>query len=220
MDSFILAGHIQPGGVEKIVDIGCGCAIMPLILSFKWPGLNIIGVEIQKELAGFARQNIIASRLENTIHILHENINNITLSDINGPADMIISNPPYIKKNSGRLNPDSQKAIARHEITLNIEMLFKCSNRLLSKKGRLYIIFPADRLSDLIHAMEEYKFSAEFFRHIYIKKTYPPKRVILCAMKNSAVKNSDKSSIMRPPLYIYAFENKFSDAYVSLFNQV
>ena len=99
-------------------------------------------------------------------------------------------------------------------------MLFYCSNKLLNKKGKLYIIFSAERLSDLLHAMEEYKFSPEFFRHIYIKKTYLPKRVILCAMKNSAVKNSEKSSIVRQPLFIYASENKFSDEYTSLFNRV
>ena len=220
MDSFILAGHIQPRGIEKIVDIGCGCAIMPLILAFKWPALKITGVEIQKELSWFARQNTFANSLENTIHILHENINNITLSDINGKADIIISNPPYIKKNCGRLNPDSQKTIARHEITLDIDMLFNCSDRLLSEKGRLYIIFPAERLSDLLHAMEAYKFCPEFFRHIYTNKNCPAKRIVLCAIKNSAVKNSGKSSIVRPPLFIYTSENKFSDEYSSLFNQV
>ena len=215
MDPFILAGHVQPRGVEKIVDIGCGCAIIPLILAFRYPDINIIGVEIQKELSWFARQNIIANRLESTIRILHENIKDIKLSDINGPADIIVSNPPYIKKNSGRLNPESQKAIARHEITFDIDMLFYCSNKLLNKKGKLYIIFPAERLSDLHNAMEQYKFSPDFFRYIYIKKNYPPKRVILCA-----VKNTDKSCVERPPLFIYASENKFSDEYAALFNRV
>ena len=215
MDPFILASHIQPTGIEKIVDIGCGCAIMPLLMAFKWPDLNIIGVEIQKELSWFARQNIIANKLESTIRIIHEDIKNIRVSDINGSADIIVSNPPYKKKGSGRLNPDSQKAIARHEITLDIDMLFNYSNKLLNKKGKLYVIFPAERLSDLIHAMEQYKFSPEFIRYIYIKKNYPPKRVILCA-----VKNSDISCVVRPPLFIYASENKFSDEYASLFNPV
>ena len=220
MDPFLLAGHIQPNGVEKIIDIGCGCAIIPLILAFRWPDLNIIGVEIQKELSLFARQNISANRLVSTIQVLHENIKDIKLSDINGPADIIVSNPPYIKKDSGRLNPNYQKAIARHELTLDIDMLFNCSNRLLNKKGKLYIIFPAERLSDLLHIMEQYQFSPEFIRYIYIKKNCLPKRVILCAMKNYAVKNSDKSCVVHPPLFIYASENEFSNEYASLFNRV
>ncbi|WP_304511758.1 tRNA1(Val) (adenine(37)-N6)-methyltransferase [Desulfobacula sp.] len=217
MDPFILAAHIQPAGIEKIVDIGCGCAIMPLILALRWPGLNIIGVEIQKELSGFARQNIIDNRLESTIRIIHEDINNIRVSDINGPAGIIISNPPYIKKDSGRLNPDSQKAIARHEITLDIDMLFYCSNRLLQTRGRLYVIFPADRLPDLVLTMERYKYTPDFIRFVHIKKNSAAKRVILCAMKNSAVKNSDKPCVIHPPFYIYASENRFSHEYVSMF---
>ena len=215
MDPFILAAHVHPTGNEKIIDIGCGCAIMPLLLAFKNPGLNITGVEIQKELFKFARQNVIANNLESTIRIIHKDIKNLTLSDINGRTDMIISNPPYKKKGTGRLNLDSQKAIARHEITLDIELLFKCANKLLKKNGKVYLIFPAERLSDLLDAMEKYKFSLKFFRHIYIKKNELPKRFILCA-----VKDSDISCIVRPPLFIYASENKFSKEYTCLFNRV
>ncbi|MBU8912041.1 MAG: methyltransferase [Desulfobacterales bacterium] len=218
MDPFILAAHIQPvSGIEKIVDIGCGCAIMPLILALRRPGLNIIGVEIQKELSGSARQNIINNRLESTIRIIHDDIKNIRLSDINGPADIIISNPPYIKKDCGRLNPDSQKAIARHEITLDIDKLFYCSNRLLQARGKLYIIFPADRLQDLILTMERYKFTPDFIRFVHIKKNSAAKRIILCAVKNSAVKNSSKSCFIHPPFYIYTSENRFTHEYISMF---
>jgi tRNA1Val (adenine37-N6)-methyltransferase len=214
MDPFILAGHIQPRGVEKVVDIGCGCAIIPLILAYRSPDLNIIGVEIQKELSGFARQNIITSKLESTIRILHEDINNIKLSDINGPADIIVSNPPYKKKDSGRLNPDSQKAIARHEITLDIDMLFYCSSRLLQTRGRLYIIFPAERLSDLILTMAQYNFSPAFIRFVHIKEKSRAKRVLLCA-----VKNRDKPCIILPPFYVYASANKFTNEYISIYSK-
>ena len=217
MDPFILAAHIQPTGIEKIVDVGCGCAIMPLILAFRQPDLTIIGVEIQKELSGFAKQNIIDNKLESTIQIIHEDIKNMRLPDINGPADIIISNPPYKKRDSGRLNPDSQKAIARHEITLDIDMLFYCSNRLLQTRGRLYIIFPADRLPDLILTMERYKYTPDFIRFVHIKKKSAAKRVILCAVKNNAVKNSGKPCVIHPPFYIYASENKFTNEYISLF---
>ncbi|MCK5165089.1 MAG: methyltransferase [Desulfobacula sp.] len=215
MDPFILAAHIQPTGDEKIIDVGCGCAIMPLILAFRHPGLKIIGVEIQKELSGFANQNITANRMENKIRIIHKDIKSVKLSDISGQADIIVSNPPYKKKDSGRLNPDSQKAIARHEITLDIDLLLNCSTRLLKPKGRIYIIFPAERLSDLILTMERYKFSPDFIKFVYIQKNSAAKRVIICA-----VKNSSKPCIISPPLYIYASENQFSDEYVSLFMPV
>jgi len=215
LDPFILANQIKANGNEKIIDIGCGCGIIPLLLAFKRPDLKIFGVEIQKELYRFARQNIIINRLEKAIRIIHGNIKDIKPFDIDGQADIIVSNPPYIKKNCGRLNPDSLKAIARHEVTLDIDMLFACSNKLLNEKGKLYIIFPAERLSDLILTMANYHFFPAFIRFVHIKQKTKAKRVILCA-----VKNTDNVCVVHPPFFVYTSENKFSPEYASLFNKV
>ncbi len=215
IDPFILAAHIEGTGNQKVIDIGCGCGIIPLILSLKSSALKITGIEIQKELYDCAKKNILTNKLENSINIIHGDIKNIDTSDINGKADIIVSNPPYKKKGSGRLNPDSQKAIARHEITLDIDMLFKCSGRLLKEKSRLYIIFPAQRLSDLVLTMEHYSFSPEFIRFVHTKKYSTAKRVILCAGKNS-----NSPCVVHPPFYIYEDENKFSKEYLSLFKDI
>ncbi|WP_300463360.1 methyltransferase [Desulfobacula sp.] len=212
MDPFILAAHILPTRNEKIIDVGCGCGIIPLILASRYPGVKILGVEIQAKLFGFAQQNIITNHLGNTIRVLHADIKTIQPSDTNGRADTIISNPPYIKKNSGRVNPDYQKAVARHEITLDIDRLFHCANRLLKEHGKVYIIFPAERISDLVLAMARHQFSPYFLRFVHIKKNEAARRVILCS-----VRNSRHPCIIRPPLYLYTSENKFTDAYVSLF---
>ena len=212
MDPFILAAHIKLIGFEKIIDVGCGCGIIPLLLAVKYPGLKITGVEIQKELVRFAKENVINNLLEKTIHIIHENIKNIDVVDINGKADIIVSNPPYKKKGTGRLNPDSQKAIARHEIFLDIELLLKCSNRLLKEQGRLYIIYPAQRLSELMPTMEKYKFSLDFIRFVHIKKNEKAKLVIL-----KAAKNHGKPCTTGPPFTVYDFDNRFTKEYNSMF---
>jgi tRNA1Val (adenine37-N6)-methyltransferase len=216
IDPFILAAHIKKINHKKILDVGCGCGIIPLILSDKSSCCKITGIEIQEELYLCAKKNIIANKLETTINIIHGDINNIHPPDINGKTDIIVSNPPYIKKGSGRLNPDSQKAIARHEITLDIDMLFKCSDRLLKKKGKLYLIFPASRRADLFSAMERYKFSLYFIRFVHITQNAPARFIILCAEKNNS-----RSCIACPPFYIYTQNNKsekiFSDEYLSIF---
>jgi len=215
IDPFILAAHVKGIENQKVIDIGCGCGIIPLILSLKSSALKITGIEIQKELYVCAKKNIITNKLVDSINIIHEDIKNIDTSDINGKADVIVSNPPYKKKGSGRLNPDSQKAIARHEITLDIDMFFKCSKRLLKEKGKLYIIFPAQRLSDLFLTMGHHAFSPEFIRFVHTKKHSIAKRVILCAEKNS-----NSPYVVQPPFYIYEHENKFSKEYLSLFKDV
>jgi len=215
MDPFILAAHIKPINGDKIIDIGCGCGIIPLIFASKYSGLQITGIEIQKGLATFAKKNVADNHFEDTIHIIHKNIKNINISDINGKADIIVSNPPYKKKGSGRLNPSSQKAVARHEISLDIDLLLECSTRLLKEQGRLYFIFPAQRLSECMLTMEKNHLFLHFIRYIHIKKNEPAKLVIF-----GATKQKGNSVTTAPPFYVYGFDNRYTKEYNSLFKAV
>jgi len=63
--------------------------------------------------------------------------------------DLVICNPPFREKNSGRLNPDSQRAIARHEILASLNDVLNVARTLLKARGRLALIFPVARLADL-----------------------------------------------------------------------
>ncbi|MCK5683527.1 methyltransferase [bacterium] len=185
IDPFILAAHVKLSGNEKVIDIGCGCGVISCILAKEYTNLQITGIEIQEELYLCAKKNIINNKLEKSLTIIQRDIKTIQPKDIKGRADVIISNPPYQKKGSSRLNHDSQKAIARHEITLDIDSLFICSNILLKKKGRLYLIFPASRISDLFEAMGQHNFAPEFIRFVHVKKDSPARFILLCAVKNS-----------------------------------
>ncbi len=212
-DSLILAASTEIFGHERIIDIGTGSGILPLILASKYPGLDIVGVEIQKELYQYACQNISTHKLENKINLINKDINDIKLSDIKDPVDLIVSNPPYKKKGSGRLNPDSQKAMARHEMSLDINQLFKCSKQLLKEHGSLYLIFPAERISDLLSAMTDYQFTAKEIRFVHTKQNAPAKRVILCA-----VKNSHAPCTISAPLYVYSNNGQHTSEYLALIN--
>lgn len=186
-DPFILAGHVRFGGMETILDIGTGCGVIPLLLASRGKELSIFGVEIQEELCDFAVRNIRRNGFKDRVHIIQKDIADIEIEEIDGPVDIIVSNPPYKRRGTGRLNPDSQKALARHEISLDIENVFRCASRLLKNNGRLYIIFPADRIHDLMVSMEKYHFSASGIRFVHTKKNVPAKRVLLDAVKNRTV---------------------------------
>ncbi len=139
MDPFLLTAHtIQAETIStkatKIIDIGCGCGLISLLLAKYNLDLKIFGIEIQKDLFNYAVSNVSANKMHDSINIVHKDIHNISDTDIDGPVDLIVSNPPYIKSNSGRKSSNSQKAIARHEISLDMDGLFKCSKTLLKDK--------------------------------------------------------------------------------------
>jgi len=212
LDSLILAAHIQPKGNETVMDMGCGCGIISLILAQRYPNLKITGIEIQEELYDYARKNILANGFENSIHVLHQDIRTLQWSRIGTGADIIVSNPPYKKLGTGRMNPDPQKAMARHETGLSIDMLIECSSRLIRDQGLLCVIFPFDRFSDLALAMARHQFYPESIRLVHIKPGTKARRVIV-----RAVKNGSRQCSIPPPLFIYTPENKFTEDYLSLF---
>ena len=186
---------------------------MPLIVGFRHPGTSITGIEIQKELADLAAQNIAENNMQDTVSIIHADIKDNGLPVDPAPFDLIISNPPYKKANSGRVNPDLQRATARHELELTIGRLFTRADDLLKPKGRMVIIFPSERLFDLCQAISETSMSPEWLRFIHPLEGKNAKRVIV-----SAVKNIKSSCRVLPPLYLNDNKNNPTKAYKMLFN--
>jgi len=198
MDPFVLCSQIPPVcSGDRILDIGCGCGIIPVILGYYFPQSCITGVEIQTKLAEIALKNIINNKLEQTVSIINEDVINFNSECTNGPFDLILSNPPYKKHNTGRLNPDLQKAIARHEITMNIKSLAAKAETLLRHNGRFMIIFPSERLPDIEQAVQATSIYPEWIRYIHTGQKKTPKRVIFSGRKDITVRKR-----ILPPIYL------------------
>jgi len=198
MDPFVLCSQVPPAcSGDRILDIGCGCGIIPVILGYCFPQSRITGVEIQTKLAEIALKNIINNKLEHAISIVNKDIKNIHPESTNGSFDLILSNPPYKKYNTGRLNPDTQKAIARHEITMNIKSIAVKAETLLRHKGRFMIIFPSERLADIEQAVQATSISPEWIRYIHTGQNKTPKRVIFSGRKNITARKR-----ILPPIYL------------------
>lgn len=198
MDPFVLCSQVLPVcSGDRILDIGCGCGIIPVILGYCFPQSCITGVEIQTKLAEIALKNIINNKLQRTVSIINEDIKNINPESTNGPFDLILSNPPYKKHNTGRLNPDPQKAIARHEITMNIKSLAAKAETLLRHKGRFMIIFPSERLPDIEQAVQATSIYPEWIRYIHTGPKKIPKRVIFSGRKDISARKG-----ILPPIYL------------------
>ncbi|MGD9824450.1 tRNA1(Val) (adenine(37)-N6)-methyltransferase [Desulfobacter sp.] len=200
MDPFWLCSQVPSVcSGDRILDIGCGCGIIPVILGYCFPQSHITGIEIQTELAEIALKNVIKNNLEQTVSIMNQDIKTINPESAGGPFDLILSNPPYKKQNTGRLNPDTQKAIARHEITMDIQVLALKAETLLRHKGRLMIIFPFERLIDIRNAVQSTSINPEWIRYIYTAQEKPPKRVVFSGRKDISAPNRTLSPIYLSP---------------------
>ncbi len=206
--------HIKTIPPLKILDIGTGSAIIPLLLALKlpFPEIRITAVEIQKELAQIAEHNINSTQMENCITLIHKDIREMRSSETEGTFDVVISNPPYQKKQSSRLNPNNQKAIARHEITLCLEELIQSAAHFLKQRGSLHLIYPALRLTELLSTMQHHNIKPAAIRFVHTGKYINAKLLLI-----SGIKNSSASVIIHPPLYLdeYHAARKFDVNYKS-----
>lgn len=212
LDPVILAGHVHPASQDRIMDIGCGCGILSLILAGRHPKVSITGIEIQKDLADLAKKNTVCNHMADRICIRNQDIQTLSVTDLSAPMDLIVSNPPFQKKATGRVNPDQGRALARHEITLDIDTLAACAHLFLRPGGRLCLIFPASRTADLTAALGQAEFRIYWIRCVHFRVNDAAQRVLVCAVKFGT------GAVTRcPPLYLYQPNGTPTRAYSALF---
>ena len=167
VDSILLVNFIRVKNYEKIIDLGTGSGIIPLLLFGKRKGLSICGVEIQKDLADMARRSVELNKLQNGINIIQEDFRNLKNIFKNQQFDVVVSNPPYISLEHGKINPLSSRAIARHEIKGDLEDIILVSNYLLKNKGRIYLIYRSAKLIKLVIALKKYGIEPKVIKFIH-----------------------------------------------------
>ena len=146
MDAFIG----DTAGSVKILDLGTGNGIIPLILCHKIQDVYVTGVEIQEKQAKIAEENAAANGLDNRIKIVCSDINDIS-SQILGSFDMITCNPPYFRRGAGMTSGNTAKMTARHETTADIEdFLFKACE-MLKYGGQAAFVYRPGRLTELLN---------------------------------------------------------------------
>ncbi len=187
IDAILLSQFIKIRKNEKAIDLGTGCAIIPLLLAKMKEDCLFTGIEIQDGLFECAKKNVKLNNLEHRISILHQDLRRLKTIFPPGSFDVVFSNPPYRRSHTGRLNPSIEKAIARHEILGTIEDLVSVASYLLPNKGRFYLIFNASRAADLISTLKKENLEPKNVRFVHSNINEEAKFILLESIKSSGV---------------------------------
>ena len=206
VDAAILAHHIRLRPTDIAVDLGTGCGIIPLILSLQTPSAHIYGIEIQTDLAELASRNVRENHMEGSITIIHEDMKDFRSYLTPGTADVVFSNPPYRRLLSGRINPDAERAVARHEIKASLSDVVSVAENLLKPSGRFVVVYSAERAIDLIVNMRTFKLEPKRLRLIHPKQG---SEAILAVVEG--IKYGNPGLEVDSPLIIYESEGRYSD---------
>ncbi len=206
IDAVLLAEFCKPRPNERILDIGTGCGIIPLLLAWKHAGISLVGVEIQSGLAELADYNVRQNGMEERIEIFHEDIQVFKPSRPEELFDGIVSNPPYRRPLSGRINPNPQKALARHEILITLDKLLGKVRALLRTAGWFSLIYPAERMAELFGAMRRVNIEPKCLRPVYSTMGAPARLVLV-----GGVKAGRPGLKVEQPLVIYNPDGGYTD---------
>ena len=198
----------------KLLDLGTGTAILPILLSAKTDFEKAVGVEVQEELCKMARKSVMLNGLENRIEILCKNIKELNENFEKNTFDVVITNPPYKKERSGIINENIQKVISRHEIEANLEDFIKISFDLLKDKGEFYMVHHPERLTDILFYMRKYKIEPKNLKFVFSRQNKIPKLVLI-----KGVKNAKAFLNVEPNLYIYDDNGNYTDEFLKIYGK-
>jgi len=160
-DAVALAEFAQTSPVENVLDLGSGCGVIPILMWQRSPFRHAVGVELDAELSTLARNNVAQFHLEDKITIIQADVRSLRTVDLQGTHpfvtsnrfDVITANPPYWPAHRGRLNPNSQKAVARHEISLTLAEVLAAARRFLKPGGRFYLSHLESRQNEILERL-------------------------------------------------------------------
>ena len=167
MDAVLLSGFARAGKGERVLDLGTGTGIIPILMEAKTEGEHFTGLEIQEDMADMAGRSVALNGLEDKITIVAGELKEA--SKIFGKAsfDVVTCNPPYMNQNHGLKNPEEPKAIARHELLCTFDDVAREAAALLVPGGRFYLVHRPHRLTELFETMRKYKLEPKRMKFVH-----------------------------------------------------
>lgn len=203
LDSLILPFFLQLKDDSNIVELGAGSGVVSMIIAKRCPACRIASVEIQERLYTLLSRNLVLNGLEDRIRAVHGDIRRVEEYFEPGAVEQACSNPPFRKVRAGRINPDPEKAMARHEIAITLEDLVRAAAYLLKRHGRFSLIYLPERLTDLILTLRRMNLEPRRMQTIH---SFPESQPVLLMME--AVKGARPGLKMEAPFVIYQDKSK------------
>jgi len=215
IDAVLLAQFVIDRAAGTVVDLGAGSGVLPIILARHRGFEKIIGIEIQEDLALLARKNIDLNGCQDRVQVIHADIR--SAQHLFGPEgfETVIANPPFYTVGSGRINPDSQKAAARHEIHGTLLDFIAGASFLLKQRGRFMAVYGVQRLNDLIAGMRSRNLEPKTLQLVHPRIDEPASMVLI-----EGIKGAGTELKVLPPLVIFTSRDTYTRQVRTIFARV
>ena len=155
IDPVLLAAAVPARAGQRVLDIGIGTGAAALCLAARVPDVNVIGLEIQAELAALASQGVAASRLQGRIEIIEGDLLDAPPQLVPGAFDHVMANPPFMQAGTGNVPADPSKATATVEGEARLADWLGFAARMVGDGGTVTLIHRTDRLNEITSGLED-----------------------------------------------------------------
>ena len=206
MDAVLLSGFARAKEGDRVLDLGTGTGIIPILMEAKTCAAHLSGLEIQPDSADMARRSVKLNGLEEKIEIVTGDIKEAV--SLFGPAsfDVVTCNPPYMTEHHGLTNPGAPKAIARHELLCTLEDVISQAGRLLKPGGNFYMIHRPFRLADIFVLLRQYKIEPKRMKLVYPFVDKEPNMVLIEANRGGRPRMT-----VEKPMIVYKEPGVYTD---------
>ena len=167
MDAVLLSGFARAGKGDRVLDLGTGTGIIPILMEAKTEGESFTGLEIQEEMAEMAARSVKLNGLEEKVSIIQGDLKEASKRFGKASFDVVTCNPPYMNQNHGLKNPDEPKAIARHELLCSFEDVAREAAALLKSGGRFYLVHRPHRLTEIFETLRAHKLEPKRMKFVH-----------------------------------------------------
>ena len=198
MDAVLLSGFAVVKDGARVLDLGTGTGIIPILLAAKTGAAHLTGLEIQADSADMAGRSVALNGLEEKIDIVAGDIKEAGRIFDAASFDVITCNPPYMIGRHGLKNPEDAKAIARHEILCTLEDVAEQTAKLLKPGGKFFLVHRPFRLAEIIVTLKKYKLEPKRMQLVYPFVDKEPNMVLL-----EAARGGRPRMTVEKPLIVY-----------------
>lgn len=204
LDAVLLAHFARIKARDRIVDLGAGNGAIALMLAFLYPAARVVGVEIQPAMLERARRSVALNDLEERVIMRRGDVRAPAALGETASFDVAVCNPPYRAPPSGRVSPNPEKRIARHELQGALGHFLKAGKVLLRRKGRLALIYPAFRCVDVLASLRAAGIEPKRLRMVHSSCGSEASLVLV-----EGVKGGKSEIAVEAPLFVYDEKQRY-----------
>lgn len=206
IDAVLLANFVKAGENDRIMDLGTGSGVIAILLSAKTKAKEIVGIEIASGVFDRAVRSVKMNKLQERVKIVHGNLNKAPQIFGRESFSVVVTNPPYMTLKEGKISPNPDIALARHEVKTTLKDVINTAWELLKFGGRFYMVYRTVRLADALYELKAKNLEPKLLRFVHPRANESPNLFLVMAKKGAG-----SGLKILTPLVVYNSDGSYTD---------